>query len=216
MWDFIVNFIAQNGALSILLGMALFLLTIAAIATAVSRSGYAYLGIMAILVGSWLFLRIDKELPVDEDFALGIAVALVYGGFVYLLCGWIGWTVRRRREGSEKKVAVRNLQYALPNYDNDYVRGRLQAISKTDDELCTSAQLQARESLPTELSYARELLAKVREKELSAADALMAEDLGKTFALYAKKEGFSYADVRAVNEGFCCLLKLAAKYAIES
>lgn len=215
MWDFIVDFAVENKEFSILLGLALVLLTVAAIASAVSRSGYAYLGVAAILVGSWLFLRVYNGLRVDEDFALGIAVALVYGGFVYLLCGWIGWAVRRRREGCEKSVVTRNLQYALPSYDNDYVRGRLQAMSKTDEELCTSAQLQARESLPTELSYARELLAKVREKELSAADALMAEDLGKTFALYAKKEGFSYADVRAVNEGFCSLLKLAAKYSIE-
>ena len=159
-----------------------------------------------------MFLYLQGDVRLDKNLSLAVAVALTYGGTAYLLFGFIGWAVRKRRESRSCKGEICNLQYALPVRGNDYVRARLRAITNATDEICTS---QARESLPTELAYARELLAKVREKELSATDILQTEELGKLFALYGKKEGFSYADVRTVNEGFCCLLKLAAKYSVE-
>lgn len=215
MWTFVTDFIRENGPLSVYLGVALVWLTVAALASAVSRSASAYVGTAAILAGGWLFLRLYGKVGMDQNFTLAVAVALCYGGFAYMLCGWIGWAIRRRREKKDAGVTVRNLQYALPAHGNEYVRSRLHAISKADDEICQTVQLQAQENLPTELAYARELLAKLREKELSVTDRLQAEDLGKLFALYGKKEGISYSDVRTVNDGFCCLLKLAAKYSVE-
>ena len=212
MWSFMVDFVENNLMLSVFLGVSLALLTVAAIARAVSQNNSAYVGTVAILAGGFMFLYLQGDVRLDKNLSLAVAVALTYGGTAYLLCGFIGWAVRKRRESRSCKGEICNLQYALPVRGNDYVRARLHAITNANDEICTS---QARESLPTELAYARELLAKVREKELSATDILQTEELGKLFALYGKKEGFSYADVRTVNEGFCCLLKLAAKYSVE-
>jgi hypothetical protein len=213
MWDFVVEFVENAMPLSVFLGVALVLLTVASIACAVSQSVSAYVGTAAVLAGGFLFLNLQGDVRLDANFSLAVAIALTYGGATYLLFGFIGWAVRQHRESRKSKGEACRVQYALPARGNDYVRARLRAISNADDEICPSTQ--SRESFPTELAYARELLAKVREQELSATDILQAEELGKLFALYGKKEGFSYADVRTVNEGFCCLLKLAAKYAVE-
>lgn len=213
MWDFVVGIVENNRAIAIFLGVALGLLTMAAIARAVSQSVGVYLGVGAMLAGGWLFLRLYYEVPMDKNFALVTAILFAYGGFSYLLFGFLGWVIRKCREGHSVNGETCHLQYAIPMRGNDYVRARLRAMSNAEEEICPTAQ--SRESLPTELAYARELLAKVREKELSATDILQTEELGKLFALYGKKEGFSYADVRTVNEGFCCLLKLAAKYFVE-
>ena len=216
MWIFLVDFVENNPSLAIFLGVVLGLLTVAAIARAVSQSISAYLGVAIVLIGGWMLLYLYGEVEIGEALAVAISLAMIYAGASYLLFGLIGWLVRKSRESRLVAGEVRNLQYALPVKGNDYVRARLRAMSDTgyaDEEICPTAQ--SRESLPTELAYARELLAKVREKQLSATDILQTEELGKLFALYGKKEGFSYTDVRTVNEGFCCLLKLAAKYSVE-
>lgn len=213
MWDFVVNFWKDNTPLSVFLCVALGLLTLAAIASAVSQNVGTYFGVAAILSGVWLYLWLYHEMEIDKDFTFVVALLLTYGGCSYLSVGFIGWIIRKGCERRKAKSTCNGLQYALPVRDNEYLRARLRSMACADDEICPSSQ--SRESLPMELAYARELLAKVREKELSATDVFQAEELGKLFALCGKKEGFSYADVRMVNEGFCGLLKLAAKYAVE-
>ena len=145
--------------------------------------------------------------------ALGVAVALSVGvsSFWYFVTLFI-WACRnriRKRRARRAEIA-RRLQYALPERDNTYVRARLNTVlqpQEGDYKRVDSGE-------PVRLSYAKKLLARVREAELSTAERLQVEDMGKTFAFYLQKPRWDSADLRVVNDTFAALLKLSAKYAV--
>ena len=64
------------------------------------------------------------------------------------------------------------------------------------------------------LAYARQLLSKVKEAELTRAERLQVEETERAFSLYLTKERWNTEDLRAVNDLCASLLKLSAKYAV--
>lgn len=146
--------------------------------------------------------------------ALGVAVlmSVLVSSFWYFLTLFI-WLCRKRiqKRRARRAELTRRLQYTLPDRENSYVRARLNTVLQVPQE---RDYKRSDSGEPVRLSYAKKLLARVREEELSAAERLQAEDIGKTFAAYLQKPSWNSADLRVVNDTFAALLKLSAKYAV--
>ncbi|MBE7079296.1 MAG: hypothetical protein E7380_05510 [Clostridiales bacterium] len=137
----------------------------------------------------------------------------------FLSCGGVGLLLvacveglgkRRAKKRAQKEERLRRIQFALPDKENAFVRERLHTVLQVPPPLEEERSLPA----PVRFSYAKKLLAKVLEAPLSAAERLQAEDIGKTFSLYLKKEAIGERDLRGINETFAALLKLSAKYEV--
>ena len=149
----------------------------------------------------------------------GFAVAaflLVYSGVLYLLLFAI-LVVRRSILDRKRRRAeiARRLCYTLPDRENAYIRSRLCTALQFPKEalnadMGTSYGLEE----PVKLEHARLLLGKVKEAQLSQAERLQTEEMGKALSLYLQKDAWSIEDLRAVNELCASLLKLSAKYAV--
>ncbi len=103
----------------------------------------------------------------------------------------------------------RRVEYALPDKDNGYVRARLSTVLR-----CDSTAEEEREENSVCLSYARELLAKLKSAPLTQAERLEIEGLEGVFSLYIHKPKWSANDLCAVNGACSRLIKLSAKYAV--
>ena len=146
-------------------------------------------------------------------FVLGaaVAVSVLVSSFWYFVTLFV-WLCRKRAKTRRvcRMERMRQLQYALPDRENTYVRARLHTVLQPQER----DYKQLADGEPVRLSYAKKLLARVREAELSTAERLQAEDIGKVFALYMQKPRWDSADLRVVNDTFAALLKLSAKYAV--
>ncbi|MBQ4053887.1 MAG: hypothetical protein IJD33_06070 [Clostridia bacterium] len=104
----------------------------------------------------------------------------------------------------------------LPEKDNSYVRARLHTALRGDD-----ISAEERKYVPYEnrgavrLGYVRRLLASMQDAPLLPAERLELESLSREFENYALSEKWNATQLRAVNELFARLLKLAAKYSVE-
>ena len=146
--------------------------------------------------------------------ALGVAVLLsvAVSSFWYFLTLFI-WLCRKRKQKREARRAeiVRQLQYTLPDRENSYIRARLNTVLQAPQERDYKKMADGE---PARLSYARKLLSRLRAENLSSAERLQAEDIGRIFTLYLQKPHWSGEDLRVVNDTFSALLKLSAKYAV--
>lgn len=146
--------------------------------------------------------------------ALCVAVALsvLVSSFWYFATLFV-WLCRKRAKArrARRMERLRQLQYTLPDRENTYVRARLNTVLQPPQE---RDYKQLGDGEPVRLSYAKKLLARVREAELSTAERLQTEDIGRVFALYLQKPRWDAADLRVVNDTFAALLKLSAKYAV--
>lgn len=131
-------------------------------------------------------------------FALGACAV-----FMAELCRFAKARIRR------KSVGARRVEYTLPDKDNGYVRARLSTVLR-----CDPAADEEREEHSVCLSYARELLAKLKAAPLTQAERLETEGLEGVFSLYFHKPKWSANDLRAVNGACSRLIKLSAKYAV--
>ncbi len=153
--------------------------------------------------GKELFL---ENYPISLVFCIACIACFigVLNLFVLLLVA-----IRRfkRRTAERKREYFRRLQYALPEENNGYVRQRLHtALKPTDDES---------ESEPTaEMGYAKELLLRLQNADLTKAERWELEELTKTLQLYEAKSRFSKLDCRGASDAFARLIKLAGKYAV--
>ena len=106
----------------------------------------------------------------------------------------------------------------MPERDNTYVRARLHTALRVEEDGAVS---NVRKSVPYEnrgavrLGYARRLLAGVQDAPLTPAERLETDTLARAFAEYSVCEKWDTEQLRAVNELFARLLKLAAKYSVE-
>lgn len=107
-----------------------------------------------------------------------------------------------------KTPCVRRVEYTLPDKENGYVRARLCTALRCDGD-----GEEEREEYSVCLSYARELLAKLKSAPLSQAERLEVEGLEGMFSVYFHKPKWSANDLRAVNCACSRLIKLSAKYA---
>ena len=144
-----------------------------------------------------------------------LAVVLTWGTLflvVYMAMCAIraGFAVRKRkrREKARRMAFARQVEYILPQSENEYVRMRLQSalrVEKTDEE-----EKWAR----VRLGYVRALLGKVKGAPLTVAERLQIEEMGKVFTLYHGKEVWTVEELRGLNDLCAALLKLSAKYAV--
>ena len=145
---------------------------------------------------------------------VGLSALLLYSGAVYLLLFCL-LSVRRAILARRKRreAIQRRLQYTLPERENTYIRTRLHTALHCEDEEF-NADMGASKDMQVKLKYAKELLCKVKEAPLSVAERLQVEEMGKAFALYDGKEGWTAMEQRGVNDLCGALVKLSAKYAV--
>ena len=153
--------------------------------------------------------KANKELCIA--FGIAVLASVIVSSFWYFLTLFV-WGCRKRMQARRARRAeiTRRLQYSLPDRENSYVRARLNTVLQVPQH----DYKKLGDGEPVRLAYAKKLLARVREEELSAAERLQTEDIGKTFALYLQKPRWNNEDLRVVNDTFSALLKLSAKYAV--
>ncbi|MBQ8685651.1 MAG: hypothetical protein IJ514_05735 [Clostridia bacterium] len=202
----------ENRALTAIFFVALGALSVAAFVGYSCKSVGAYAALAATIGGgSWLVASLcGVSLK-----AAGrcIAVLCVYGGLSYLvlllLCSVKG-KIKKRREARAK--IERKLQFTLPDSENSFVRARLNTVLKpTDTEDGQQETLPAQE---LKISYARQLLTRLKETQLSTADRLKTDELAGLISVYMSKDGWTANDLRALNDAFSGVLKLSAKYSV--
>lgn len=158
-----------------------------------------------------MWLERAKELflenyPISLIFCIACG-ALLIGTFNLTLLLVLAIRRRKLRNAERKRAYFRRLQYALPERENGYVRQRLHTALKPEvDEA---------ESEPTaEMSYAKELLLRVQNADLSKAERWEVEELRRILQAYEEKSRWSKMDCRGVSDAFSHLMKLAGKYAV--
>ena len=149
----------------------------------------------------WLEERAGMELC---DTAL-ILFAVVLGLLVMARLCRLSRGILRRQHAHYRRV-----EYTLPDRDNSYVRARLSTALRGD-----MGAEEERTEYTVCLSYARELLAKLKAAPLTQAERLETDGLEGVFSLYFHKSKWSANDLRAVNGACARLIKLSAKYAVE-
>ena len=134
-----------------------------------------------------------------------VAIALCIGAFCFAVCGIIALCKKLRANRFARMEKERAMQYTLPERDNEFVRTRLKTVlCKEDEETCNGV----------ELSYARELLAKLGSVKLTVAERLEISELNALFALFMRKDNLTASEIRMLGDAFGRLLKLSAKYAL--
>lgn len=209
--DFILRWISENLALVVATGGGLLVLLVSAIVSVAERSVRIYFGVLPLIAGIALLLGLWQEVG-PENLQIAGGVCAVVGGGIYFVAYVVASFARvKRKKRIKKEERYRQLQFALPERENAYIRARLNGALRSDiaDNLENEDATSGRK---TEFSYARRLLSKLRAADLSVTDRLQTDNLGGLLALYDKKNGLSSSDLQAVNDCFAVLLKLAAKY----
>lgn len=217
MLDWLDNATRGNGILSAAAIVGGVLLLIALLVACLCQKQAIYAGIALLLVGGleWVIFVTDTQARTAAFFR---AIAWLTVGALWLLTA--GIIALARRLARRKKRLILNAKSSLgllPEKDNTYVRARLHTALRADEEQGSNV----RKSVPYEnrgavrLGYARRLLAGVQDAPLSPAERLETETLAQSFTEYALCESWNAEQLRAVNELFARLLKLAAKYSVE-
>ncbi len=215
MWNEVIKplyewvFLGNNGLL-IVFCVSAFALACGGMLAYRAKSDGVFLSLLAITIGGTfvafaaLGISVGKSAPYFA--VLSIAVGAYY--LFFFACCRIAEEIRRKRK--EKEKWQREVQFALPQRDNTLVRDRLHsALREENEELCSKG-----EELQFRFAYATALLGKLRAQQLSVAERLETNELGKVLALYKQKERFVGEDIRLLGETFSRVLKLAAKYGV--
>ncbi len=119
--------------------------------------------------------------------------------------------LKARRKESKRQLlqAKRQLEFALPDSENQYLRERLHTALRKEEKGDTD-----KGNAQVRLRYARKLLACLKESPLSPVERLDVEEICALVAAYGERQRLSGADIKAVNEVFARILKLSAKYEI--
>lgn len=167
---------------------------------------FVFGGVLLTLVLTGAGLRFSGFVLSGTLFFEGVLCLLITA----CLCGL---TYEENNSFSQKppKKKRRDLEYALPQKDNEYIRSRLNTVLHTE-ELSGGEEDGYKETV--RLSYARKLLARVKQAPLSVAERLETEEISRIFALYLSKSDWKANEYRTVNELFSVLLKLSAKYCV--
>ena len=157
--------------------------------------------------------EINAWLNASGNFVILVFFALaVLGGLVYplvFLCIRLKKRVKKRRDYRRK--IERKLHFTLPDKENAFVRTRLNTVLQVVEE---SSDGENRAEEYFRLEYVRRLLFAVKNAEISAVERLEITELVALFEMYARKTEWNSTEVRAVNDAFSRVLKLAAKYSV--
>ena len=137
------------------------------------------------------------------------ALAVVCGAEYVFTVAWVALKKRRRTKRQAAEAQRKRLQYTLPDRDNSYVRARLNTVLQVENDRGEELSQGA-----FRFAHARKLLATLKEKPLSTAERLQAQDMEKLFAAYLQKDKLKAEEVRLLCDAFAALLKLSAKYAV--
>lgn len=207
MIDFVLEFVNAHVALVAVASGSLLLLTFAAVFSALVCSVKVYLGVLPMLAGGGILLFAFAQANARQLF-IALGIFAVWGGFTYFAGYVISAATRINvRKKEERQEKYRELQFALPERGNGYVRTRLENVLRVGEKEVDGVW-------KTEFVYARSLLAKLKSAELSTVDRLQIDELGKLLAVYGKKEKLSTADLPLINDAFAIILKLSAKYGV--
>lgn len=196
---------------SLLVG-AFFILTVLLIAVSILsyrlESGSVFFAVLSVFVGGMALLfdinGIDFQEIIPFFALLCMVVGITY--FTYFISRKC--LQRKRRLRTERESLAREMQYALPQKDNTFIRSRLNAVSGEEKIVADG------DELPLRYTYAKNLLEKLRLQNLSATERLETDELASVFAVYMKKERYTTEDVRLISEAFSRILKLSAKYGV--
>lgn len=151
----------------------------------------------------WILESLEKRLGVEICATCLCLFSLLFAvAFLYKCC--------RMLQGLQRRSIMRRrgVEYALPSGENRYLRDRLNTALRVDNDEKEKSEYVVC------LSYARELLAKLKSAELTQAERVELQNLEALFSLYFYKKEWSVKDLRTVNDGCARLLKLSAKYAV--
>ena len=129
------------------------------------------------------------------------------------LCGLL-FAVCKAKEKIKKRRLQReevrkNLQFTLPERDNEFIRTRLNTVlkdkeGKVDLFFCNDFRF----------SYIKKLICGLKGRSLSPADRLKTEEYAGIIGAYAGKENWSLDEMENLNEILSAVLKLSAKYSL--
>lgn len=214
--DWLDNATKGNGILLAAAILGGVLLLVAVLIACLCKKQAVYTGVALLLVGGleWVIFAADTQARAAAFFR---AVAWLTVGALWLLTAAIVALAERLARRKRRLILnAKNNSDLLPEKGNSYVRARLHTALRAEKEADN-----VRKSVPYEnrgsvrLGHARRLLAGVQDAPLSQAERLETERMARSFAEYALCESWSAEQLRAVNELFARLLKLAAKYSVE-
>ena len=205
-WEFF-----QGDKVATAAAMAVFCLTIlSAVVGFCTRSTGLYAALCLLIVSVFCVIFYGRKLEEETlVWALAIEGGLVGVGYatVYILLEIQQKILLRRKQRAEIK---RQLQFTLPDRENGYLRDRLHTAFRTEKEDKDTEK----RSAGVRVHYARKMLAKIKEAQLTPVERIDVEEMARILALYEIKEKWSTSDIKAMSEVFSRLLKLAAKYEV--
>ena len=193
-----------SSCLTLVLGVVGVLLSFACACLLQSKKTYVAL---ALLVSGYVGCAMASK-PSEMNAGLGVtSLVLVCGASLYMLLGLLLWLEKRRVQ----KIAAfeKGKYYNLPERNNGYIRTRLNAVLQDMGR----AELFKK---PMETGYVKALLCELQSMPLSSVERLQAEELQKRLYGYFRKGHWSLQELRSVNELCGDLLKLRAKYEVDS
>ena len=173
---------------------------------------YAALSLAFVCVQVLVFLLCEWDsAPLYFSLAAeGILVGLLYG----LLFAYLTLKSKHAERKARREEEKRRLQFVLPEKENAYLRDRLIRALKIAQEKDGKEFSTDQESIGVRLSYAHNIVTKLKESPLSPIERLDVEEMARTILLMERRGSWSSSEIKMINEIFACLLKLAAKHEV--
>ena len=134
-------------------------------------------------------------------------ISYLSGTIVFALVKCVVRLLKKRRHNFEWE---RQVEFALPDRENTYVRSRLATVLNTE----STEEQEREETLPITFTHAQSLLRSLWFAPLSQAERLEMQTLEDDLKKYGERTHFSSKDVRKLNDLFARLLKLSAKHGV--
>lgn len=203
-----ISLFSENQVLRVLFFVGIGVLLVALILGFILNSIGACTGLSVITVGGVGLC--STFYPTEKQGVSTVWLLFCMLGIIHLLLLGALFCKERSRERKRQRARVeRQLRYTLPDRENSYVRTRLNTALHVKEE-----PEEETEPTPVRLEYAQELLCRVKNAPLTAAERLQTEEMETQFALFVKKADWTANDVRCTNELCAALLKLSAKYSV--
>lgn len=213
MYDRLDRWTEGNGILFVALCVGVCLLLVALVVACLCKNEWAFFGSATIVVGGveWVLYYADTGVRAAAFFRATTWLAM---GTCCLLTVVSVALLRRKAQRKKRLIIKAKGGEGLPERDNAYVRARLHTALRADGAVDERKRVPYENRGSVRLGYARKLIAGVQDAPLSPAERLETETLAQEFARYSVREKWTAEELRAVNELFARLLKLAAKYSV--
>ncbi len=205
---------AGNGMLAFSAILAVILLLIAVTVACLCKRERLYVCVAFLLVGGIEYVMFITDTTLKTGMLFRAITWLTVGVF-WLFTVLTVFLSRRALQRKKTLLVSAKANALLPEKDNTYVRARLHTALRDDEISAERKRVPYENRSAVRLGYVRRLLAGMQDAPLSPAERLEVDTLSREFENYALCEKWSAVQLRAVNELFARLLKLAAKYAVE-